>query len=172
MVTVAKVAMEYEQTEVFRRPEEILVDGIGLGAGVAHRLLELGLPAKSIQVSERASADDTYMRLRDELWFMARDWFASRDVTIPVDDNLSSQLSAVTYKPTSSGKATVIKVQSKSEMSIRSPNEADAFVLTFAASRKFQWATGNMVKHTAMGSLPKRANSRYSPHHRHRHARR
>jgi len=168
MVTVGRVVMEYEQTEVFRRPEEILVDAIGLGAGVAHRLKEQGLPAKSIQVSERASSNETYLRLRDELWFLARDWFASREVTIPKDDVLTQQLSEVTYKPTSSGKATVIKVQSKSEMT-RSPNEADAFVLTFAASRRFQWATGGMIQNIARpGALPTRANSRYSPH-RHRH---
>ena len=173
MVTVGKVVMEYEQTEVFRRPEEILVDGIGIGAGVAHRLKEQGLPAKSIQVSESASANDMYLRLRDELWFLAREWFASRDVWIPQDDELVAQLGAVTYKPTSSGKAQVLKVQSKSEMTMRSPNEADAFVLTFAASRRFQWSTGNTPGQAHIGTvLPTRANSRYSPFNRNRHGRR
>ena len=162
MVTVDHVVMEYEQTEVFRRPEEILVDAIGLGAGVAHRLREQGLPAKAIQVSERHSANESTLRLRDELWFMTREWFASREVTIPQDDVLVTQLTSVTWKPTSSGKAQVFKVQSKSDMT-SSPNEADAFVLTFAASRRFQWATGANVIQSSK-SLPIKANSRYSPH--------
>jgi phage terminase large subunit len=45
MQTAGVVRAEWEATDPGRRPAEILVDSIGLGAGVVDRLRELGLPA-------------------------------------------------------------------------------------------------------------------------------
>jgi hypothetical protein len=72
------------------------------------------------------------MRLRDELWFKAREWFEARTATLN-DDALIGELVSVKYKITSSGK---LQVESKDEMKKRgnrSPDLADAFCLTFAA---------------------------------------
>jgi hypothetical protein len=118
-----------------QRPDEINVDSIGFGAGVVDRLRELGLPANGINVAESPSFDpDLYMRRRDELWFRAREWFAGKDVRVPNDPALISELTSVLYKFTSSGKQ---QVESKDEMKARgmdSPDLADAFNLTFATS--------------------------------------
>ena len=54
------------------RPSEILIDSIGLGAGVLDMLSEAGLPVRGVNVAETPSASDQYARLRDELWFKGR----------------------------------------------------------------------------------------------------
>lgn len=131
MQTVGRVVSEYRLATP--RPNAINVDVIGLGAGVVDRLRELGLPARGINVGESpATDDDRYMRLRDELWFKGRSWFESRAVSIPRDDGLISEIVGPKYKIESSGK---LKVESKDDMKkrgVKSPNKADAFLLTLA----------------------------------------
>lgn len=132
MQTAGLVMEEWRETPERERPAEILVDAIGIGAGVADRLFELGLPARAINVAEQPAATDRFARLRDELWWRARDWFAARDCRIAGDDALIAELSAPTFAFTSAGRAVV---ESKDELKARgmpSPDLADAFVLTFA----------------------------------------
>lgn len=132
MQVVGKVAKEYNETPLEHRPQSINVDVIGLGAGVVDRGREIGLPMRPVNVGERAGEPERYMRLRDELWFKAREWFEQRDVRIPKDDKLIKELIQPHYKLESSGK---IKVESKDEMKergLKSPNVADAFNLTLA----------------------------------------
>jgi phage terminase large subunit len=125
------VINEYESSSV--RPAEILVDSIGLGAGVVDRLRELGLPVRGINVSESPSMAGTYRNLRAELWGKAKAWLERRDCKLPRDDRLSSELATVRYSFSSSGK---LQIESKDDIRRRglpSPDVADAFVLTFAA---------------------------------------
>lgn len=133
MQTAGMIAKEYAETPVGQRPSAINVDVIGLGGGVVDRLRELGLPVRGINVGEAASTSPhLYMRLRDELWFKAREWFDSRAVTMPNDKALIGELVGPKYKVESSGK---LKVESKDDMKkrgVKSPNRADAFCLTFA----------------------------------------
>ena len=126
------VLSEYEACPYMLRPTAIYIDAIGVGAGLADRLRELDLPAVAIQVSETASLKDRYNRLRDELFWSAREWFEARDCQIPQDDTLMQELTSIRYKYLSNGK---LKIESKDEMKRRgqrSPDVADAFVLTFA----------------------------------------
>lgn len=132
MQTVGRLQREYESTPAPQRPAEILVDSIGLGAGVVDRALELGLPVRGINVGESAAIADNYQRLRDELWFRGREWFAGRDVGMAKDEELTAELTSPLYSFTSTGK---IVVESKADMKkrgLRSPDKADAFLLTFA----------------------------------------
>ena len=76
------------------RRSQILIDAIGLGAGVYDRCKELGLPVRAVNVGEAAATRETYMRLRDELWFKARDWFQERWCSVPQDDALIAELTA------------------------------------------------------------------------------
>tara|TARA_R110000823_G_scaffold60349_1_gene144311 strand:+ start:1325 stop:2737 length:1413 start_codon:yes stop_codon:yes gene_type:complete len=127
-------AIKAEYDTVPEKPLEIMVDAIGLGAGVADRLRELGLPAMAINVSESpAIGGETYLNLRAELWYKAKAWLEGRDVRIPTDSRLKDELTTVRYTYTSSGK---IKIESKADLKKRgvmSPDAADAFVLTFAS---------------------------------------
>jgi len=126
------ILTEYEATRYSDRPTAIYIDSIGVGAGLADRLSELDLPAIGIAVSESASLKEKFVRLRDELFWKAREWFEGRDVQIPNDETLISEITSVRYKYQSTGK---LKIESKDEMKRRgqrSPDAADAFVLTMA----------------------------------------
>lgn len=156
MQTVGIVKREWDMTLPSERPTEILVDAIGEGSGVADRLMELGLPTRRINVSESASMDERFERLRSELWWKGREWFQRKDCTLhgtgwwwneaekkwsPGDEKdewrdefLAAELGWPTFDYTNSGSK--ILVESKKATMKRtqedSPNRADAFLLTMA----------------------------------------
>jgi hypothetical protein len=138
MQTVGIVVNEYNEAK--KKPIVIFVDVIGFGAGVTDRLAEQGLPVQGINVAELPAFGEKFMRMRDELWWEAREWFRRMDCKIPDDGQLVAELTLPTYAYTSSGK---IKAESKDEIKKRtarsvgslgkSPDLADAFCLTFAS---------------------------------------
>lgn len=135
MQTVGRVAEAYRaKTPGF---EVVYVDAIGMGAGVVDRLNELRIPAVAVNVAESSAMSDRFNKLRDELWWAARDWFAAKSCRIAAGvslaDDLIGEMAGVRYKLTSAGK---IKIEGKDEMKKRgqqSPNLADAVCLTFGA---------------------------------------
>lgn len=133
MQLTGAIVAQYEACEFKEKPFEILVDSIGLGAGVVDRLRELKLPARGINVSESPAMGQTYINLRAELWYKAKAWLEKRDCKIPHDEDLIAELATVRYTFNSSGR---IKVESKDEIrkrGLKSPDKADAFCLTFAS---------------------------------------
>lgn len=129
MVSVGKVANEYRDAKV--KPLQICVDSIGIGAPVADRLAELGLPIVCVNVSESHSSNDRYLRLRDEMWERAREWFYGRDVRITNDEAFIGEISLVKWKPTSNGKMKVVtKAEMKKDIN-KSPDRSEAFCFTF-----------------------------------------
>ena len=133
MQLTGAVVAEFNALAPSEQPREILVDSIGLGAGVVDRLRELGLPARGINVSESPAMGGTYRNLKAELWYKSKAWLEARDCKLPKDDVLISELATVRYTFTSSGK---IAIEGKDEIKKRglpSPDKADAFVLTFAS---------------------------------------
>jgi phage terminase large subunit len=137
MELVGRVKDIWDVTAPSDRPSTICVDGIGLGAGVADRLREMGLPALSINVGEAASMKDKFRNLKAELWWDVREWLAKRECNLAGDITLRDELIAPKYKYTMNQK---IQIESKDDMKKRgvldgnSPDVADAFVLTFAAT--------------------------------------
>lgn len=142
MQLAARIKLEWDITPLHMRPTSICVDAIGIGGPVADRLRQLGLPARDVNVSETPALmnEDRYRNLRTELWFEGLRWFSMRNVKIPEyyrnpkqEDDLVGELTAVKYKfLPQTGK---IMAESKQEMKtrgLRSPDLADAFLLTFA----------------------------------------
>lgn len=130
------IVNEYHGTPEKDRPEAIFVDVIGVGGGVVDRLRELELPAVGINVGEMSGVLQKAVRLRDELWLNARDWFSTNVVQFPADDpDTVEELVTPTVAYQSNGNA---KVESKDEMRARgvldgkSPDGADAVNMTFA----------------------------------------
>jgi hypothetical protein len=133
MESVGRVTRMYHETPQHMKPDRINVDVIGMGSGFVDRMQELGLPVYGINVGEASSGDKKrFMRLRDELWWRGREWFEGLACSMPQDDPLISELVQPLYRYESTGK---IRVESKQELKdrgIKSPNRADAFLLTFA----------------------------------------
>jgi phage terminase large subunit len=130
MGLVGAIVDEWESQEAAYRPSLIVVDVIGIGAGVADRLHELRLPVLGLNVAESPSTGQRYMRLRDEIWDRTKKWLESRKVSLPLDEQLRDDLVGPRYGFTSDGK---LRVESKDEMRKRdlpSPDSADALCLT------------------------------------------
>ena len=141
-----RIQAEYRATPTHLKPKEIVVDVIGVGASVYDILRlpgsECAEAVRGCNVAEASAISETEHRLRDELWFRGRAWFAEKNCVIQInlpnaEDNkavekLIGELTAVTYDYTPLGKHIV---ESKAEMKKRglpSPNLADAFLLTLA----------------------------------------
>jgi phage terminase large subunit len=138
MQVAGLLKMEYDAAQT--KPIAINVDVIGLGAGVVDRCKELKLPVAGVNVAESPSIKDQYNRLRDELWFEAREWFDRRDVRIAKDDALIAELTLPSFKVLSNGKKQVEGKDDMKRRGVTSPDLADAFCLTFARGMaKKEW---------------------------------
>jgi hypothetical protein len=144
MEVVGFVKQEWAKMAPSDRPDAVYVDVIGIGAGVVDRLRELNIPAVGINVAEQPrSMLGEANRLRDELWLKCAQWFESKTVSIPPIEpgssmdkrpiaRLVAELTGIKKGFTSAGR---IKVESKDDMKKRirrSPDVADALILTFA----------------------------------------
>ena len=137
-------AMYKEALAIDKAPTEILVDVIGMGAAVVDRLGELGLPVRGVNVSETSHYSETYRNLRTELWFLAREWLETRDHKLPdcdgtcrdrqscTHERLTQELTTLKYDVTSGGKYLAESKRDLKKRGYKSPDVADAMVLTFA----------------------------------------
>lgn len=138
MQLAGRIYREYLDTRKDEQPSEICVDSIGIGMGVADRLRELGLNARSINVSESPAMGDRFVSLKPELWWKAREWFETKGVALGgrkddtawADPELARELNQQCFDTTSNGR---IKLTGDKRIKGKSPDLADAFILTFAA---------------------------------------
>jgi hypothetical protein len=120
---------------------KVFVDGTGIGAGVAPRMMRLGVPAESVKVASSPTYETElgqFSQLRDQLWWSCREWLRdepslghSSSAMLPPDDELIDELTSPLYLI----KGGKIKITEKSilrEMLGRSPDKADSLCLTFA----------------------------------------
>ena len=137
----ALIREEYDAAAV--KPAEICIDAIGVGAGVADICAAShDLPVRAVNVAERPAVHSgKYERLRDELWFKMKEWFAGYQCSLPKPvspkveremDAFIDEMTAPRFAFTPSGK---LKVESNPQMKSRghkSPDLAEAFLMTFA----------------------------------------
>jgi len=144
MATSNRILAMYREEPQETKPSEILVDVIGMGAAVVDRLYELGLPVRGINVSERSQYSDRYVNLRTELWFLTREWLEGRNNKLPncdgtcrdvqscTHERLAAELTTLRYDVTSGGKFNAESKRDLKKRGYKSPDVADALVLTFA----------------------------------------
>ena len=112
----------------------IFVDQVGIGAGVADRLNEIGATRiVGVNAGLKAGNSEQFADLRAEMFHGIRQRFVDSDIAIPDDPELISQLASLTYTFTSRGQ---LHVQSKEQIrnsGLPSPDKADALTLAFTA---------------------------------------
>jgi len=145
MQVAGRVYAEYSGTPHQLQPVEINVDAIGVGAGVADRLKQLGLPARGINVSESPALErdaDRYVNFRSALWFKGREWFQDRMCSLPAaykqiepELDLVRQLVTQKYDNTPSDKVFALsKKDMRKKHGVKVMFDlADAFLLTLAS---------------------------------------
>lgn len=131
MELAGAVKHEFDQT-VGSPPSLIVIDSIGIGAGVVDRLHEQSLPILGINVAEVSSSKQQFMRLRDELWARLREWLATRRCRLPRDDQFRDDLVSAKYSFTSDGKLLIESKESMRRRGLPSCDHADALMLTLA----------------------------------------
>jgi hypothetical protein len=135
------------------RAEEVYVDVIGVGAGVYDRLAELQREKKlsatvhAVNVAEAAperptDQDAQGKTLRDHLWLQTAAWLRDEAPVFAADrehcEDLAGELTSVKYAPDSSGRLVVESKDSMKGRNLRSPDVADALVVTFYTPRPRQ----------------------------------
>ena len=116
-------------------PARIFLDVGGIGGGVYDILISRGYRSivRAVNFGSQALLTDRYVNRRAEMWDMAREWLNQElPVQIPPDEDLLNDLCSVNKKYDSKGR---LQLESKDEIKKRlgrSPDKADAFVLTFA----------------------------------------
>ena len=113
------------------QPAYVLIDEVGIGAGVVDRLRQLGHPVHGVNVARKAHNDKKFLNLRAEGYFRLRDRFVSGRIYIPDDLRLIAELSSLRYSYDSYDR---LKIESKDEIRKRnlpSPDRADALMLAF-----------------------------------------
>ena len=120
---------------------KIKVDVIGMGAGVADRLRELGYDVVDVNVSTSASDAEKWPNLRHELWWELRELFHRNEVNGVIDETTMGQLTSVKYSFDSRHSMPII--ESKEQMKkrgLKSPDRAEALMLAFAQPRQASFA--------------------------------
>jgi phage terminase large subunit len=135
MQLAGRVQAEWLACHPQERPVEINVDAIGIGAGVADRLREMGLPARAVNVSESPGLKNEYKNLRTELWFKGRDFFAAANCSLPEGcEVLIADLVSVKYSVADSSGLLLAEPKAETKKRLRrSPDYADSFLLCLAS---------------------------------------
>lgn len=140
-------------------------DAPGVGAGIAgtikarSREMPLGISTTGINVGasptealwpDGKTSKEKFANLKAELWWIARRRFektyelvelgtdhrAEELISIPNNPDLIRELSSVKAFQTEAGKTVIESKQQLSARGVKSPDYADAFILTFAPERK------------------------------------
>ena len=117
-------------------PEDVVVDEVGIGAGVVDRLKELGYRVDGINVGRSAHDPSRFANLRAEGYWNLRQLITTGEVFLPSDKELMGELAALKYSFNSVGQ---LLVESKDDMrkrGVRSPDKADALMLAFLPYRR------------------------------------
>jgi hypothetical protein len=127
-----------------RRPQRVVIDAVGLGAGLVDRLLELQREGEAalreVQIvafssGARALNAERYGSRRDEAYWELRERYREgriAHVSLAGASALTGQLTALRYRFTSRGQ---VEIESKDELrgrGLASPDQADAVALAFA----------------------------------------
>lgn len=113
------------------------VDVIGLGAGVADRLRELGWPVVDVNVSlppdwQARSGLVQFENRRAQYWWGLREMLRCGQIAGDIDQQTQSELVQVLYGINSSGKVYIESKEDAKKRGVASPNRADAMMLAHA----------------------------------------
>jgi hypothetical protein len=110
------------------------VDGNGFGAGVAPIMVEWDLDAYGVKVQSRpthTAEEGEFDRMRDQLWWLLRCWLRHTPTAmLPPDFMLEEELATPTYL-VDRGKIKIMRKEEMREKLRRSPDRAEALMLTF-----------------------------------------
>lgn len=116
-------------------PHAVVVDGVGIGAGVVDRLNQLGYGSLVTELNGGRVPDDqiTYYNRRAELWGLMRDALKA-GVELPDDRELHDDIIGPEYGFTAKQQIQLEKKEDMKRRGLGSPDSADALSMTYAVS--------------------------------------
>ena len=112
--------------------DSLVVDTVGVGAGVYDQLKELGTGETKLVAfggGDSAHEPEKFVNATSEVWWAMRQWFVAEDSEADIEDDgsLIGQMVGRGYSYQSDRR---VMLESKTQMS-KSPDEADALAMTF-----------------------------------------
>lgn len=132
--TAGRVVQKY-RSKMF---DCVAVDVIGFGAGVFDMIRNSGVPCVAVNVGEAPAVEGRFNKLRDEVWWKVRQWFAEDGASISsaiLQKDLNALIADIQDIRYEYNLKNLIKIESKDEMKKRlgfSPDIGDALCCTFA----------------------------------------
>ena len=126
MRVASKIAAEIDDWQ----PDAVFIDQ-GAGVGVIDRLRQLNYKVIEVPFGSSPDDDQHYVKKRDEMYGRAKEWLKAGGV-LPSSEALLAELTAPLLIDDVAGRIKLEKKQYIRARLGRSPDEADAFVLTFA----------------------------------------
>jgi hypothetical protein len=129
----------------------ILVDGTGYGSSIAPQISKLSKRQEyseiksvhciSVKVAGKPSPMITselgeFFQIRDQMWWACREWLREEEAMLPPEPMLLEELMTPTYRIDDRGKIHMMDKDTMREKLKRSPNYADALVLTFVPGNR------------------------------------
>jgi hypothetical protein len=119
------ITYEYNQST----PDAVVVDTVGLGAGVYDQLATAGVYSIDGNAGMKAD-DDRYFNKRSEMYFNLKEAI-KKGLKLPKDDGLLEELMSITYTFNEKGQMRLESKDKIKETLGRSPDKSDAVALTF-----------------------------------------
>ena len=94
----------------------LIIDEVGLGAGVLDRLKELGFSATGFNGGSRPRDPDRFANLRAQSYWLLREKLEAGEVALPPDEKLMDELVATRWRPTTEGK---VRIEAKDDLKAR-----------------------------------------------------
>ena len=117
-------------------PQEVLVDEVGIGAGVVDRLREQGFRVQGVNVGRPAQDSEHYANLRAEGYWNLRQLVLDGQLEIPADNELVGQLAALKYTFNSLGQLVMESKEDMRRRGVPSPDKADALMMAFMSNKR------------------------------------
>lgn len=120
------------------RPPQLVIDVIGVGAGVVDRLSEhpwvreFQFEVVAFNASHKASHPARFFNQRAASYWHLRDLLEGGRVALPPDAELLQELLATAWKPSSHGSVQLLGKEEISGMLGRSPDKADSVTMSYS----------------------------------------
>jgi hypothetical protein len=128
MQVAARVVQEIRENNI----DVVMIDGVGLGAGVVDRCRQLGHQVIEVLSGSRPDPEnvDVVFNKRAEMWYRMKEWLPTAD--IPDDTELIDDLTTIKCTYDSKHKIVLEKKADMKKRGLSSPDCGDAVALTFA----------------------------------------
>lgn len=125
-------AMDWCKEELERAPDGIFIDAVGVGAGVADTMVQLGYDIIEVNAGEKANDDAKFFNKRAEMWVDMRDWLKAGGA-LPNKNvqEITDDLTGPQYGFAKESKVQLEKKEDMKDRGLPSPDFGDALANSF-----------------------------------------